>query len=348
MRLLFAVLMLTSLAFASNACDAKSITDIWNNWASLSSVMLVVSFLLTVIIYMLGKLSEDAMLLASVKSNLSKILMTAIILAVVWGVVSSICAFDGRAIGLSKQSVFEEASAYFDHAASQTEAAYAALLNANMLIAGASSIRVNSAAIPMGLLIQLSVMLYPYAGMSIALSALNFASNFMMVSIALTSAYAGILSAIQTVFLNLLLPVGVLLRCFTPTREFGGSIMALAIGLFLFFPLLFSVAYLVIGEPGLVGMPDMDWEGKIYGQFAIFSTTSLSYMGTLATLPTQMYTMKDMSGDKIGIAIGLVGESILTVYVLPALLWVILVALVRNLSKTLGEELDISSLSRLI
>jgi hypothetical protein len=58
--------------------------------------------------------------------------------------------------------------------------------------------------------------------------------------------------------------------------------------------------------------------------------------------------MKDKSGEAIGTAIGLTGDSILVVYVLPALVWVMLVGLIRNLSKTLGEELDISSLSRLI
>lgn len=60
------------------------------------------------------------------------------------------------------------------------------------------------------------------------------ALTFSVISIYIQSA---LLEVISIITLPLLLPTGIILRTFYPTRRLGGSIIALSIGLFLIFPL---------------------------------------------------------------------------------------------------------------
>ena len=55
--------------------------------------------------------------------------------------------------------------------------------------------------------------------------------------------------------------------------------------------------------------------------------------------------------DTINIALGTInglGTTLFVVLVLPSLAWIYITAFVRDISRMLGEEIDISSLSRLI
>ncbi|VVB73404.1 Uncharacterised protein [uncultured archaeon] len=356
---LFAMMLLAASVYAQSACDVvnkldfnqpSSPLDAGNNWKTLCLAGLLISSFIISLMYMLGKTMDNQALLNRAKTDINQVLVTAGMLVVFAAVMNALCALDARAFGLNTPSLFSAARSYFAYSQSVAFSSYMDTTNAIMLLSGLSSLYVNSAdAVPLGLYIKLGIALRPFSGFAAAMGALNFVSNLTMLSVAITSGFIMILNVIETWFLNLMLPAGIVMRCFTPTRDFGGVLISIAIGLFVFYPLLFALSYMILGQPAAVGMPDSGgWFETILGQLALFTASSVIPYGLLATLIGQLLMMGDLAGNSVGQAFGNVGASLLPVFILPAINWIVLVGIVRGMSRAMGEEVDISSLARLI
>jgi hypothetical protein len=356
---LFALMLLAVSVYAQSACDVvnkldfnqpSSPTDSGNNWKTLCLAGLLISSFIISLMYMLGKAMDNPALLNRARTDINQVIITAAMLVVFAALMNALCALDGTAFGLKTVSLFDSARSYFAYAQSVAFNSYIDTTNSIMLLSGLASLYVNSAdAIPIGLYIKMGLALRPFSGFSAALGALNFVSNLTMLSVAMTSGYITILNVIQTWFLNLMLPAGVVMRCFTPTRDFGGVLISLAVGLFVFYPLLFGLSYLLLGQPDPVGMPSSEgWFEPIIGQLAIFTASSVIPFGLVASVLGQLLTMGDLAGERVATSFGNVGASLLPVFILPAINWIVLVGIVKGISRAMGEEVDISSLARLI
>jgi len=325
-------------------------TSAEQNWKSLSFIGLLLSAALISIIYMIGKAMDAPGLMARAKTDLIQVAVTGIALVLLYGILSGLCAIDAKEFGFGFSSFFDGANKYFEYAGSMALKSYLECTNSIMTLTGLATLNVMSPdAIVLGNFVKIGVFLKPYAGYNIPIGALRWLANLVMLSISLMKGYSLVLNAIQVNFLNLLFPAGVVLRCFSPTRDFGGVLIAISIGLFVFYPLLFSFSYMIIGQPSTsVDMPEMNWHDKIMGQFMIFESATIAPYLLFIVMPSKIFSMGDISSNMLFDSFSSVGEVLLVVIILPAINWIILTAIVRELSRVLGQEVDISGLARMI
>jgi len=356
--LFLSILFISSVSFAQSSCEVATNlnfsssgtpTSADSNWKTLCIVGLFIASLLTAMIFMLGRALDNQSLINRAKTDLYQIMVTAAILVVFASFISGLCAIDATQFGLTAPSLFDASRSYFLYAQSVAFNSYISTVNSIMLLSGLSSLYVKGEPIKIGAYIGIGMDMRPFAGFTSALGALNLLSNLTMLSVSITSGFITILNAIETWFLNLLLPAGVVLRCFTPTREFGGVLISIAIGLFIFYPLLFAFSYMLIGQLPPLPLPDTGgWLEFTLSELAIFSSTSILPFGLIVTTLGQMLFIGGMAGDSIAEAFTQVGGALLPVFILPAINWIILVSIVKGISRVMGEEVDISSLTRLI
>ncbi len=326
-------------------------TDVEQNWKSLSLLGLLLSFAFVSLIYMIGKAMDSPSLVSRAKTDLVQVAVTAILLVFLYSFLAVICSIDGTQFGLKFSSFFEGADKYFEYGRMVALKAYFESTNSIMTLTGLATFSVISPdSIPLGNFIKLGVFLKPFAGYNIPIGALNWLAGLVMLSTSLMKGFSVVLNAISLNFLNLLFPAGIMMRCFSPTRDFGGVLISLSLGLFLFFPMLFSFSYMIIGQPDptAVSLPSMDWYSTIIGQFITFQAATTVPFLLFVVMPDKIFNMGTFATDLLFDSFSVIGSTLLTVFILPALNWIILASIVRELSKALGQEVDVSGLARMI
>ncbi|MEM4159877.1 MAG: hypothetical protein QXO35_02605 [Candidatus Micrarchaeia archaeon] len=343
-----------------NGCEVALLLDFGNqsnsaigveqNWKSLSFIGLLVSLFLLIFAYLIGKSLDSPQLIARAKTDMIQVVVTAIMLGVLYSILLFICSIDASQFGFNFTSFFDGARMYLEYSRASALNAYLKCTNAMMIITGLSTFNINNPNfIDLGAFLHIGVYFKPFAGYGITIGALNWFSSLVQLSYSLITGYIVVLDAIQLYFLNLLLPAGVVLRCFSPTRDLGGVLIAISVGLFFFYPLLFSFSYMIIGQPDPnVGLPDMDWESEINSAVAKSVALSAAPLGSLITIYNSLFGKGGEAIDRLNEAYIATGGVILYVFILPAINWIILIAIVRELSKALGQEVDISGLARMI
>jgi hypothetical protein len=162
-------------------------------------------------------------------------------------------------------------------------------------------------------------------------------------------------------FLKFYLPAGIFLRCFTPTRRIGGSIIAVTMTMIVVFPILCTLSYVIFYAPGspmttftsfVSDVPRSIYQGFIeVGKTTLFDNPSFTKI-LLAPLYLVLGIIKfglgTMSIIILGFAGGIIGRAFLIGYIMPTFNIMMLVQAAKGLSKTIGEEIDISALTRLI
>jgi len=334
------------LDFGGAAGDPASVNENWKTW---SVIGLFISSLIVALVYMFGKVSENVALLNRAKTDSVQIIATSVLLVLFYMFMTAACGIDPHQFGINANTMFDGAKLYFEYSRSVAFFAYNEAVNSIMLVSGMSSIFTRFSLWSYGAVIDLSGGDNPFVGFSTVVGILQYMTNMTMLTVAMTTAYIDIFAIIENQLLNFLLPAGIVMRCFTPTREFGGVLIALAIGLFIFYPLMFSFSYMVLGNPGPKAQPsEAGWFTTVNGMAVLFASAGFVPHMTLAIIPMQIPFVGGMGANAINDAIAAAGETLLPVFILPAINWIIIVAFVRNLSKILGEEIDISSLSRMI
>jgi hypothetical protein len=165
-------------------------------------------------------------------------------------------------------------------------------------------------------------------------------------------------------FLKYYLPLGLFLRCFTPTRKIGGSLIAVSAALLLAFPILITLSYVIFYSPNglMIGFNDFVNSQTVKNAFNDFANefknnilkpTSFSLWSLIfAPLYIIVVFIKTLFGSiffvAVGLAGGIVARAFLIGYIMPTFNTLMLIQTARALSKTFGEEIDISSLTRLI
>ena len=326
-------------------------TGIEQNWKSLSVIGLLLSGAFISLIYMIGKAMDSPTLVSRAKTDIIQVMVTAILLIFLYSLLSVICSIDGKQFGLKFSSIFDGAENYFEYARLMGLSAYLKSTNSIMTLTGLSTLVLTVPdAIALGSFAKIGLFLKVFGGYNIPIGALNWLASLVMLSISLMKGYVVVLNAIELNFLNLLFPAGIVMRCFSPTRDFGGVLISLSLGLFLFFPFMFSFSYMILGQPdpSQVSMPSMNWYSKIIGQFVTFQAATIVPFLIFAVLPDKIYSMGTVAASMLSDSFSAIGATLLPVFILPALNWIILAALVRELSKALGQEVDISGLARMI
>lgn len=165
--------------------------------------------------------------------------------------------------------------------------------------------------------------------------------------------------------LHYFIPLGLFLRCFTPTRRIGGSLVGLGVSFLFIFPLLYTFNFVMFysdqaspmetfrsfvtqsidtsAQGSFGGNVSSLISGKLTGGFTDFVTALFGSIGGLVTnLVGGVFTLMMV------LPISVVGRAFALGFIMPAFNILMMVQATKYISKMIGEELDISQLTRMI
>jgi hypothetical protein len=168
-------------------------------------------------------------------------------------------------------------------------------------------------------------------------------------------------------FLNFYLPLGIFLRSFTPTRRLGGTLIAVALVFLIVFPALSTITYSLFyhrsGGPlmsfgSLLSDYFGDFTGGFQDSFSEFYETNFnSGDGGVMDLVSGVFGgLGDLLKAFVGkvflllfiVPMSMVSFAFVVGFIIPAINVIIFTAAAKAMSKAFGEEVDISSLTRMI
>jgi hypothetical protein len=177
-------------------------------------------------------------------------------------------------------------------------------------------------------------------------------------------------------FLNYYLPIGIFLRSFTPTRRLGGTIIGVAVAFLFVFPAISTITYTMFYSP--LGGPMVTFRSMVTYYMSdpcdnpATNPDKVCFLGHFRQFYESNFTgvgagMIDLLGGAVGglgsMLQSIVGNAFLVLMLLPmsAVSWafamgfivpafnvIIFTQAAKGLSTSFGDEVDISSLTRLI
>lgn len=160
-------------------------------------------------------------------------------------------------------------------------------------------------------------------------------------------------------FIKYYLPLGFLMRCFAPTRRIGGTLIGLSVGLVLVFPSLVVLNGLIVytQDPFDVSeyLPLTDILTS--DAFEPLNMSVENFLSLDSFNPFNIFhLLKIVLSAPLGVTVSLymflalrtAGVAFLLGLFFPALNTLVLVTTVRYLTRSFGEEIDVSNLTRMI
>lgn len=325
------------------------------SWLMLTMLALLISLFLMVLVYFAGNLLRNQQLIAWTKFELFQIFASALIVMIFTFWLAGICSFDMGFLsvryqvagsgGLHGLNMFEVADAYF---ANLEKLSY--LLFGYMMVFGSwisfitnitwisQPMGVGSTETPLQSLGQINNILFMLIS--------GFSLSFMLVQM-----QQKMIEYIAMSVLYYMMPFGIFFRAFEPTRQFGGTLIGLSIALLFFYPLMLALNDYVVFDPV------KDSTNDLSGQLSNINTNSQAGGPTGTQVLTDLPQLAGQDAQKELIS-GVTGTFFfllkpLMVYlfaavILPVINFIVLVETTRALTKTFGEEIDVTNLTRLI
>ncbi|MFH1520343.1 MAG: hypothetical protein ABID61_01735 [Candidatus Micrarchaeota archaeon] len=358
----------------SSAINPGALATLPGLWwfVALSGLALMASITLLAAMYMWGTLFRNPQLIGYVKQELLEIMITALLIGIIFGMLGSLSYLrlaDFVPLDLLPSSVgydtniYEAAQMYYE----QVDTDMSSWLNLNyiMNIYVDQSASVTPYARPLGVGLVAS----PLTGLASPLKQLLYNMTTAL-SLAFIINHAQLVVYIFSLqaFLNFYLPLGIFLRSFTPTRKLGGTLIAVALVFLFIFPALSTLTYSIFYNRS--GGPLVSFGSMISDFFS--DSANGGFMESLERYYENNFNtggggIMDIIGGVFG-GIGdmiqsVVGTMFLTLFlipmsmisfafvvgfIIPAINVIIFTAAAKVLSKTLGEEADVSSLTRMI
>jgi len=454
-RVRAAFLLAAALLLAQNAaaysvsgdiCKSGTGLDLFEgSWAAFSPVILtgvLIIFLVAGLAWALAGVANHRGLRVWAKNQMAEGLITILLAAFGLGLVAFMCTIDVRDIGVDcvpetplfiAPGVFCLGASCFNTdtlwstatapSCSPYDVAYYKLQEyrnkqnegflyvyaINMLVGAIASVNIDLVLEGVGASISMG------SGLSAIITSLQTAMTAMAVSQLLTMAQITLLKVSRLLFV-LLFPAGVILRAFGITRGFGGTVLAIALGLFVIYPTLIALLYGMMLTTFSASLADLQSGGTFIFEFteatpaaacATFLTElgdpalgiaitanvdtnpldkTCRYDGTRTTeTGPQMFTAKQIDdttwrayqkavppvtwqslltsvinlvSDNIVVKLfitgpissvcGFLGALVLGSILIPFIVFAVMVSFIKALSGLLGEEVDVSNLTRLI
>ena len=159
-----------------------------------------------------------------------------------------------------------------------------------------------------------------------------------LLSLILLNQIQMILISGSLLFLSLFMVLGLVARCFGFTRTFGGTLIALGLGLGLVYPLLVSMTY---------GFIDVQLQSTNLVTLAsgIFSTVYTMVLGTGVSCTVNVaQTVQSSTCGYLDTAVLTTGYLIVGLLIIPLLNFAILDAFIVDFSRAIGERIDFMSM----
>lgn len=369
------------MLFESDVC-ISSFTQIWGSWQGTCFLAIAVSAVILAFLYMLGKAFRHPHLEAWVKDEFGQLFATTIIAVMIVSLVGFMCSFSPSFLdptnsvfvdfntGRHLTNTFDVADNYLrevrDRAVIAIGLAYA--MNAFVDFMQAPTYE----ATPTGI----GITTQSLAGFAPILNALSTMMSALTVALITVASQIEILNYVWIAVPGYLIPLGIFFRCFEPTRLLGGSLLALAIGLFLFYPFILTFDDLIIHDslekakeesvssvntfsnPGGADSNAIISGGEVETPAAV-----ARLMGkTIVDMFKAAFTFNSDRGGASGILeniftpvlgpiivlVNFTFQLLIATVVLGVLNFVILITAIRGFSRLLGEEVDVTNITRMV
>ena len=333
-------------------------------WIPLTFAALMVSLLILALLYIFSNFLRNQQLSTWTKFELFQVIGTAALFAFTGILVTGMCTFDMSfldPVHWHGMNMYDIVDSYFAQLQQIGGLIFVYLMWIIKMINLLAKITWLSN--PLGLGMQDS----PLESLGQINSIFFFVVGGFFTSLLMVILQMKILNYLAYAVMYYLFPFGVFFRAFEPTRKFGGTLMGLSLSLFLFYPVILVInAYIMNaplngnpanGQPGLVAdvasmaggaennvqnMPGPSSADNIVNEHpdpnAIDQNTGLSTGETIAA----------------GVANGAtsllkpVMFYVVAAVVLPVINFIVLVEITRSMTHIMGEEIDVSNLTRMI
>lgn len=341
---------LTSGGDYLDTCKTGGISEWVNSWIGLAGLGIFVSVMALASLHMFAKAADIPQLEARVKTELWQIVVTMAITAMLVSVAATMCFVKPNDIGITNAqgNVFQVAEYYTEWVAKKTYNVLDEMLAECEGIAVLQSLNIGVTLMDIG---AMSFVLF--AGINPLMNSLNMVTNTAMIGAVIGFAQYVLLKFLLASMFNVILPIGIIARCFWFTREFGGALIAIAVGFYILYPLMLVADYIIIGQPtgnpgGVENLGDADTIGN--GAFWAEAALSLIKVDLFGIVENMVITPLNALFIEVTLptAIGGTASTMVYAFMLPALNGIILINFIRDLSKAIGVEVDVSSLTRMV
>ncbi|MFA5106485.1 MAG: hypothetical protein WC506_06020 [Candidatus Micrarchaeia archaeon] len=329
-------------------------------WQVNTFLALLVTTLFIAIIYMFSHFYRNPQMSAWAKFELFQVIVTAVIAIGAVAFIGATCSFSPGVFGLtpdaaarySGQTMYSAAQNYLEWLRTTTLLSFTVSFAVNSMLGRAQGITWNMRPTGVGFSTQ------PFAGVTPISGSVNILINGITLAFMITVAQKAILNYISIAMLNYLLPLGIFFRAFAPTRQFGGAMIGMAIGMFIFYPMM-----LVFNDFAVRSAMDQLTSTATNQMLSNFNSgfPTDKAGAEAARSDSTSNILSDATPDAGGNIPSAENSSIMVFYViriafnvfvasvvLVAINFAVLITVVRELSRIFGEEVDVSSLTRMI
>lgn len=323
------------------------------SWLNLTLLALLSSLLILIIVYLFGSFLRNQQLLTWTKFELFQVFGTAVILifSIAW--IVGICKFDmgflsnpAANIDYTGKTMYQIVDEYFGRLETIGLVLFGYMMYIAKIIAFLQKVTYFSNPLGLGMVDN------PLDSLGQINSVIFFAVSGFVTSYLLLGLQMRIMEFMAMAITHYLFPFGIFFRAFEPTRGFGGALIGISLAFLLFYPV--AIVFNDYIMRSTADQVEAELAGAVdKGKAAVNENN----------LPSED-AMRDNIADfadpgKFGDMMGGIGSGTvfiikpLTFYViaaiiLPVLNFIILVEITKGLTKIMGEELDVSNLTRLI
>ncbi len=324
-----------------------------SDWLLLSVLALVVSTLALSLLYMFASFFRHPQLLTWAKFELFQVFGTAVVMAFFATVVFGACSFDMSFLDTARYphaiNMYQIIGDYFSQLEKAGYLIFTYIMYISKILTSLSRTTVLSSPLgvgsnenPLETMGQITSLLF------VMLS--GFVTSFLLLQLQMR-----MLDYLALACIGYLFPLGIFFRCFEPTRSFGGTLLGISISFFLFYPIIMVFNDFLIHKQ----VADLEkWQEGVNSAAA----TSVSSGGTPdphtyvnqvrgiwnSQSPNTYDTFAGRLTEGLLLFINPIMVYFIAAVVLPVINFIVLVEIARGSTAFLGDELDVSNLTRLI
>ncbi len=323
----------------------------YNDWIGTSLIALTFSLMVIVFMYMIAAFFQKPDATANAKLELYELAVTAAIFVVVFLLLNGMCSVKtgwifpgagatsivGTTTSWADKSIYYSASNYLMEFADDTLGWMSAQYGLYMFIDFVTSMELSST--PMGI----GATMRPTSGLgAVVKPVLNNAFTAEAVAVVTTQAQVYVMDFGTYALLKYLLPIGLVLRSWIMTRRIGGTLIALTMTFLFIYPLIIIPTYAIVNDSLMSSI------GYVKGAAAANVFNAMTVFKLFLELTFKWIWGPDFLLGYALLAMPVIAKVFIGGVFMPLFTTLIAVTTVRYLSRALGEEIDITNLTRMI
>ncbi|NYZ75746.1 hypothetical protein H0N98_00665 [Candidatus Micrarchaeota archaeon] len=320
------------------ACQAGAVSagfiNLWSaTWQGICFLAATTVWAVAILVYVVGFALNHQKAIIWAREQMQEAVFAMLITMFVIGFVSFLCTLDLNSLGLGGACLGGATTNFIDAAFCSLSSMYLTLMQGLLLVIALNSAMAAAATFTIGFAPGgVGTVFTPLAVLGEVANSFVPASIVLVTSAVLTMTQMVLVKMSASIFVALF-PIGVILRSFGATRGFGGGLIAIALGFLLFYPFLVVLFY-----------------GSVGGNMGISDAITQDYSSLSDSFSSAGPSPGDANwfGGILSPLVGFIGKAIMGAIFIPLLMFMILIVSIKGLSAALGEEVDVSNLTRLI